>query len=212
MDVHLAGCPSCALEMKSARRLISALAEIEAPALPAGFEQRLHARLLNETEAMRQPATPARRRVSNRIGAWSRGFAAGLATCAVAGLALFFVVDRSTVPMATGVGGGKAIPAAFTGTHLSMGDDAVVNIRFDAARAVQGVRFSITLPEGVRAVVNGKLIDSASLTWTGDLSQGANRIPLKVRGVARGEWTVTATLEKGSARREKSIGVHVNGV
>jgi len=61
-------------------------------------------------------------------------------------------------------------------------------------------------------VVNGQLIESASLTWVGDLERGINHIPLKVRGVARGEWTVTATLEKGSARREKSIGVHVNGV
>lgn len=218
VDAHLAGCPACAAELKATWRMVSALAEVAPPQLPSGFEQRLRARLLNEADAMRaagadRPASKGRRlRFLASPGAWVRGFAAGLVTCAVAGMALVITLERSHVTVPAHVAP-AAVPAAMNaGTHLAMGGEAVVNIRFDAARAVQGVRFSITLPQGVRAVVNGELVDSASLTWTGDLKQGVNRIPLQVRGVARGEWTVTASLEKGNARKEQSLGVVVNGV
>lgn len=218
---HLAGCPECDARLVELRSLVGVLHELDRVALPEGFEARFARRL--EAEARVRPAVAAPRRT--RRAAWAGWFTfTGWPVRALAGAAvavvLFFAFYTSGpnrgpagMPGMPGAPGGRAVatsaPAGMP--HIDLGQDAVVRIWFDAAHDVGNVRFTLELPAGVRMVKDGRVVDSAYLTWEGELKAGRNMIPLHVRGVARGEWTVTAKVERDGAQRARSIGLNVDG-
>jgi len=102
---------------------------------------------------------------------------------------------------------GGATPVNYVG----LGGEATVRIWFEAREDVEGVKFTLELPPGVRMVQDGKVVESPSLTWEGSLKAGRNLIPLRVRGVASGQWTVTASVEKDGSRKERSYDLRVDG-
>lgn len=219
IKAHVDVCDGCAEALAITRELVHALGELDDVALPDGFSGRLSARLHQVAgEARRQPA---RRSFIQRllpIGRLLGGLPMRpLAGVAVAGLLVFafmfsvqhpdggHLVSTATTPV--------AMPVA-TGTqpvHVDMGNEATVRIWFEAARAIDNVRFTVQLPAGVRMVSNGKVVDTTTLTWEGSLEEGVNLIPLHVRGVVRGEWTVSASIEKGNVRKQRSVELLVNG-
>lgn len=218
---HVAACGDCDAALAQTRTLTGALAELDRVALPEGFAQRFSERLRAEAAARPAPRRTAAPRPARRRG-WVDWFSfgpwpvRGLAGVAVALLLVFafFAVGpehRMAGVMTPGGAAPQATPIAYR-TEIGLGRDAVVKIWFEASQDVDGVRFTLNLPPGVRAVQDGRLIDSPSLEWHGDLKAGPNRIELQVRGVAKGEWTVTASAEKGGVRKENSIGLHVDGV
>ncbi|MFQ5509596.1 MAG: anti-sigma factor family protein [Leptospirillia bacterium] len=218
---HLAGCSDCAHALEMTRIMLDTLHEEAEPQLPNGFSQRLSARLHQAADQVR--SAQAEVRPAPVKGWFDRLFSAsvlrpmgGVAAAVLVLVGAFLFTERSllgnvpsvSAPAATLVAmgsGATAVPVAY-------GSDAVVRIRFDAAQAVEGVRFSLELPPGVRMVADGRVVDSSMLRWQGNLAQGINVIPLHVRGVAQGEWTVTATIEKAGARKERSVGLLVSGV
>lgn len=222
VDAHLGGCASCARAMEMTRDLVAALGEVGDPPLPDGFAQRLSARLHQEAERM-QPA-PSRRARKMPRRTWAERLAPLMGPRPLAGIAVSLVLavaflnalrlPSGNMPALT-ADGPQAVAVSAAGTvqpvHMAYGNDAVVRIRFEAARPVEQVRFTLELPPGVRMVQDGKVIDAPVLTWEGRLEEGINQIPLHVRGVARGEWTVTASVEKGGVRKQRSIGLLVNG-
>jgi len=217
---HLETCQGCSEALAMTRELLSGLAELDDAVLPVGFSQRLSARLHQEAE--RIEGLPKARRPSPKTGWWGAliptswpvramgGVAAGFAA-----LALFFAGGPEAglhpatpgTEMVAGTAAHRVVPV-----HVNLGGDAEMRVWFESDRAVDNVRFSVALPPGVRMVNGGKLVDVGILTWEGQLKKGRNLIPLQVRGVARGEWTVSASVEKGGSRREQSIGLRVNGV
>jgi len=136
-----------------------------------------------------------------------------LAGAAVAVVLFFAFFTSGPQRGPVGMPGGRAVPVSAPAgmAHIDLGKDALVRIWFDAAQDVGNVRFTLELPAGVRMVKDGRVMDSASLTWEGELKAGRNMIPLHVRGVARGEWTVTAKVERDGAQRASSIGLNVDG-
>ena len=73
------------------------------------------------------------------------------------------------------------------------------------------VTFAIELPDGVRVVSDGQVVDLGRIEWEGSLAEGRNLLTIPVRGVARGEWSLKASIQSGGARREQSINLLVNG-
>jgi hypothetical protein len=222
---HLVACRDCDAALAQTRALTTALADLDRVELPEGFSRRFSERLRAEAATRPAPARAAAPRRARRAW-WTGGLSfgswpvRGLAGVAVAFLLVFaFLVvgpehrtpGPGVGPQAAGPGAGSVRPVDLR-NDIGMGQDAVVKIWFDASQDVQGVRFTLNLPPGVRMVQDGKVVDSPSLTWEGNLKAGRNLIPLQVRGVAKGEWTVTASVEKAGARKEKSIGLRVDGV
>lgn len=216
---HLARCAACDHALAETRDLVAALGHLDRVALPDGFEQRFSARL--HAEAAARPAVKAAGRAAARpwwsgwftFGNWPVRALAGVA----AGLLLFFAFHasgpRTIEQVATGIR--PAGPHAETVAQkpdLGLGQEAVVSIWFEASQDVDGVRFTLTLPDGVRMVQDGKVVNDPHVSWQGRLKAGRNLIPLHVRGVAKGEWTVTASMEKDGAYKEKSVGLRVDGV
>jgi anti-sigma factor RsiW len=215
---HLEGCAECARRLDELKALAGALHELDRVALPEGFEDRLARRLAAEPAPARpsRAAAPAKAPARAPWRAWLglTGWPVrGLAGAAVA-VALFLAFEArgphgvplpGTGPAAVPVSAPAVLP------HVGLGQEALVRIWFDAPRDVGNVRFTLDLPAGVRMVRDGKVVDSAQLTWEGELKAGRNVIPLHVRGVARGEWTVTAKVERDGAERASSIGLEVDG-
>ena len=92
-----------------------------------------------------------------------------------------------------------------------MNEDLVLRIWFDAREAVDQGQFHIELPEGIVLVENGQAKPVHQIQWVGNLKEGRNLIPLPIRAVSKGSWTVTVRIEKGLTRQEKSIELYVNG-
>ena len=217
MKAHLATCDACHEAMAMTRTLTSALADIDDIELPVGFSQRLSARLHQEA-ALIQQAGRIQPDIRPRKGWWSRLFPslpvkplAGVAAVAMLVVTVLLMQGVSLSP----VPGSQSASSANTSAvpvSMTMGGDAVVRVWFESEQAVDHVRFSLQLPPGVRMVSDGQVVDSATLTWEGKLQKGRNLIPLRVRGIAHGNWTVTASIEKGGARRAKSIDLQVSGI
>jgi anti-sigma factor RsiW len=209
IDAHLAGCAACADDLRLMRALLEALDGVPPPAPPAGYRERFSARLAAEPDLPRpRPGTGRPRRVRFRTGRnprWAKGATAAVAGVAAAGLVLAVLFSAPEPP------GPAPGPRAQAVAHIPQGGDAVVEIWFDAARAVDNVRFTVRLPDGVRLVSDGRMVAAAEFSWEGSLNAGPNVISLPVRGVARGEWTVTAGLHKGDGHKETSLPLVVNG-
>lgn len=216
---HLGACPECDGQLAQLRGLVGALHELDRVDLPEGFEFRFARRLGAEARRRPVPAAPAR-----AVRRWWAGWFtfSGWPVRALAGAAVAVVLFFAFYAPGPGPGVGTN-PAALPGTHampvsapaamphIDLGQDAQVRIWFDVPQDLSGVRFTLELPAGVRMVKDGRLVDSGYVTWEGDLKAGRNVIPLHVRGVARGEWTVTAKVERDGARRARSIGLNVDG-
>jgi anti-sigma factor RsiW len=209
IDAHLAGCAACADELRIMRALLNALEGVPPPVLPAGYRERFSARLAAEPDVPRpRPGTRRGRRSRSRTGRtpkWAKGATAAVAGVAAAGLVLAILFTAPERP------GPVPGPRAQAVAHIPQGGDAVVEIWFDAARAMDNVRFTVRLPDGVRLVSDGEPVTAAEFSWEGSLNAGPNVITLPVRGVARGEWTVTAGLHKGDGHKETSVALVVNG-
>lgn len=217
LRLHLDGCEGCAKALATTRELVGRLAEMDDVSLPAGFSQRVSARLHQEAEAIARES--ARRPAAPR--GWSGLFrplalpvkALAATTAGVAMLlAGFLMIDRQGPVPAARVAATAQPAAVAVPVSLGLGGHATVRIWFDSPQAVENVRFSLVLPPGLRMVSGGQVVESAALEWEGSLKQGRNLIPLQVRGVVSGDWTVTAAIEKGGARRERSIGLRVTGI
>jgi anti-sigma factor RsiW len=198
---HLAGCPACDQALAETRDLVAALGHLDRVDLPEGFGQRFSARL--HAEAAARPAVRAAGRAAARpwwagwftFGTWPARALAGVAAGLLLFLAFHAAGPDAARQVATGIQpAGPQAQAVALKPDVGLGKDVMVSIWFDASQDVDGVRFTLTLPDGVRMV------------------QDRNLIPLHVRGVAKGEWTVTASAEKGGAYKERSIGLRVDGV
>jgi hypothetical protein len=214
---HLDGCPDCGGRLSELRDLVGELHALDRVTLPEGFEARFARRL--EAEARVRPAVAAVPRRAADGAWWTRWFTfTGWPVRALAGAAVAVVLFFAFYPSGPGraplgPAGGRAVPvsAPAGAPHIDLGKDALVRIWFDADQDVGNVRFTLELPAGLRMVKDGRVVDSAHLTWEGELKAGRNVIPLHVRGVARGEWTVTAKVERDGAQRARSVGLNVDG-
>jgi len=220
---HLEGCPDCDGHLAQLRGLVTALHELDRVALPEGFEARFARRL--EAEARMRPVPAAPGRATSGRPWWAGWFTfSGWPVRTLAGAAVAVVLFFAFYAPGPGPGvGTNSAPVALPGTravpvsapaampHIDLGQDAQVRIWFDVPQDLSGVRFTVELPAGVRMVKDNRVVDSGYVTWEGDLKAGRNVIPLHVRGVARGEWTVTAKVERDGAQRARSIGLNVDG-
>lgn len=227
IKAHLDACEGCADALAVTRELVHALGEMDDVELPDGFARRLSARLYQAADEVQRatgdrPRRPERsalsRRLFSAIRSWGDLTVRPLAGVAVAGLLVFAFMFSAPHPdgqLASSTPGPVATPVSENGmqpVHVNMGGEATVRIWFEAARPIDNVRFTVQLPAGVRMVSDGKVVDTTTLTWEGSLEEGVNLVPLNVRGVAKGEWTVSASIEKGNARRQQSVGLLVDGV
>jgi len=212
VEAHLASCGPCRAAARVTGAMVAAMGSAVEPPLPEGFSDGLRARLAAlDTPRPARPASPAR---------WGsrRWPVPGLIGVAAAlGLALAFVLtapwQRSGTAPAPGPSDAPVPMTAAVGepVHVDLGGDAVAHIWFDAAEPIDGVRFTLEIPAGVRVMEGGEAVAVSTLSWEGSLAAGRNVIKLPLRGVARGTWTVTAKVEKDGDERAQTVGLVVNG-
>jgi hypothetical protein len=84
--------------------------------------------------------------------------------------------------------------------------DVAVNIGFDVAQNVEDVTFQIDLPEGLQFVDDKhQPLLAQSVSWKGSLKTGKTVVPIVVRGVQPGKWTIEAYVRKGPMLRKTTI-------
>jgi hypothetical protein len=199
VEAHLEDCGPCRDAARMTAAMVEAMGQVAEPALPEDFAAALRTGLAGARASRpARPVRPARpgRRLRPVLGL------AGMA--AVLALALAFVFGTPGQRPGTG-------PAAGEPVHVALGDEAVARIWFDAAEPIDGVRFTLELPAGVRVMDGGEAVAVSTLTWQGSLAAGRNVIRLPLKGVVRGAWTVTAKVEKDGHERAQTVGLIVNG-
>lgn len=193
LEAHLRDCGPCRDAARMTAAMVEAMGRVAEPTLPEGFAAALRSGL---SRAGASRPRRARRRLRPVLGL------AGVA--AVLALALAFVFGAPGHWSGTGPASGEPV-------HVALGDEAVAQIWFDAAEPIDGVRFTLELPPGVRVMDGGEAVAVSTLTWQGSLAAGRNVIRLPLKGVVRGAWTVTAKVEKDGHERARTVGLIVNG-
>jgi len=223
VEAHAAACGPCRNALAMSREMVAALAEVPAPELPDGYGDRFAARLealpAPRARAARPWRRPAGRPAFPALAGWGRalaGVAAGvLLTLAFVSYGTHFLAPGGAHLPVPSAGPGP-VPAATPvadrdAMHVPMGEDSTVRVFFDAARAVDHVTFAIELPDGVRVISDGRVVDLGRIEWEGALAEGRNVLTIPVRGVTRGAWSLKASIQRGGARREQSVDLLVNG-
>ncbi|MBI5746310.1 MAG: zf-HC2 domain-containing protein [Nitrospirae bacterium] len=223
---HLLSCNRCSRALDIMRQLINLCGQVGEEPIPAGFSTRLRDRLQEitpvtiPTDTIKGSTGQRRRqRIHQRIR-WTNRILPVLQparTWAMAGiLFLLFLIPIYYFAIKTEQSKGPTAVATYRAdmapVHVGLNEDTLVRIWFDARKPVEQVSFFLELPEGIAMVQDGQVVSERRLQWEGDLQSGRNLIPLTVRGVQRGEWRVTVLLEKGLARKEKSVDIKVNGI
>jgi anti-sigma factor ChrR (cupin superfamily) len=217
VDAHLADCADCRRELAEVRWVTELLHAVPAEPMPEELPSRVFAALAalpDEAPA----ATPAvatalpadETRAASQVLAnapvaaapWYKRFNWPSAVAgAVAAGALLFVwnVQNSTLPRIE-----TAVVAPNT--------DVAVNIGFDVASSVDDVTFQIDLPEGLKFVDDKhQPLLAQSVSWKGTLKEGKTVVPIVVRGVQPGKWTIEAYVRKGPMMRKTTIVMPVSG-
>lgn len=171
MQAHLDNCESCRHAVDAAREIQQALRAMPIPAPSEGFADRVM-RVAVERNAARHHR---------------RGFAVGFSSAIAAGLALWLVVGL--MPMQPDDG------SEVSEISIAVNEPREVTLAFNSARALEGAKISIQLPENVALVgYPGR----RTLEWETDLAEGENvlRLPVVATGVEGGQ--LVASLVHGN--------------
>jgi hypothetical protein len=94
-------------------------------------------------------------------------------------------------------------PAA--ATRVPASKVAVVRINLSTDVPVESALIRINLPEGLVFWADGAALPQRSFEWTQPLRSGDNDIPVAVRGLRPGHYTMTFTAQIGSERVEEDV-------
>jgi len=208
-EAHLSACEPCRSALDMTREMIAACERLEEEPVPVGFEARWRQRL-EAIAPSHRPATP---------WYWLRPFTPILRPVALGtvGAAVILLVavwlnpkdgrlDNPTTRQTA------SVPVLAEPVHVNLGQEHVLRIWFDAKEPVEDVRFLLELPQGIALVTDQGITPVPHVQWVGTLQAGRNLITIPVKGAERGRWTVTASIEKGSTRKERAIELLVNGI
>ncbi len=195
--------------MDMIRGMIVAYERLEEEPVPVGFEARWRQRL-EAIAPLNRPATPWH---------WLKPLAPALrpVALAAAGAAAILLVtmwlnpkegrlDNATTPQTA------SAPVLVEPVHVNLDQEHVLRVWFDAKERIEDVRFQLELPQGIALVTDQGITPAPKVQWVGTLQAGRNLITIPVKGAERGRWTVTASIEKGSTRKERAIELLVNGI
>jgi hypothetical protein len=189
---HIAGCTSCAQELRELRDTVALLRRVgQSEPLPAEFTASLHRRLA-ATPPPEKPLFSRLWGVLERLGLDSGprlGFSVSVA--GLLGVLLLSPVPprRASESATPAYAPEQEVAAAFRVPSRRV---AVVHLDFVADVPVDDVEFEVTLPSGLNFMEEGKPVAERTLQWRGSLAPGRNPIPLAVRGIKPGRYRVTA--------------------
>lgn len=178
LERHLAECSACRGALSRARDLQAALKAVSVPAMRAGFAQQAIKRAVKRDEHR-------------------RGFAAGFATAMVAGVAMLVAVGGFLPNL-------MQSNQPFTEIAIAVDQPHTVNLVFDSAHAMDSATLSIVLPDHVEVV---GFPGQRELIWQTSLQQGKNILPLPLKGLARSDGELLASIEQQG--RKKALRVHI---
>jgi anti-sigma factor RsiW len=207
-EAHLSACEPCRSAMDVTRGMIVAYERLEEEPVPVGFEARWRQRL--ETVApSNRPAAPWH--WLKPLAPALRPVALGAVGAAVILIAVWLNPKESRIDNATTPQTASA-PVLVEPVHVNLDQEHVLRVWFDAKERVEDVRFQLELPQGIALVTDQGMTPVSHVQWVGTLQAGRNLITIPVKGAERGRWTVTASIEKGSTRKERAIELLVNGI
>jgi hypothetical protein len=208
-EAHLSACEPCRSALDMTRGMIAAYERLDEEPVPVGFEVRWRQRL-EAVAPSNRPATPWH---------WLKPLAPTLRPVALwaAGAAVILLVAVWFNPKEGWLDNPKtrqtaSVPVLVEPVHVNLGQEHVLRIWFDAKERVEDVRFHLELPQGIALVTDQGMTPVHQVHWVGTLQAGRNLITIPVKGAERGRWTVTASIEKGSTRKERAIDLLVNGI
>jgi hypothetical protein len=214
LDAHMAECADCRRELEELRLVTELLHAVPAEPMPEMLPNRIFAALAALPDEAPQPATAgpimpviapqpegdrptvlAQAPVAAPAPWWKRMNLPSAMAGAVAAAALLFVWNIQS----------NQLPNIET-VAVQQNQDVAVNIGFDVAQNVEDVTFQVDLPEGLQFVDDKhQPLLAQSVSWKGSLKTGKTVVPIVVRGVQPGKWTIEAYVRKGPMLRKTTI-------
>jgi hypothetical protein len=90
-------------------------------------------------------------------------------------------------------------------TRVPTSKVAVVRVNLSADVPVETAHIRVSLPEGLVFWTDGAELPQRSFEWTQPLRSGDNDIPIAVRGLRPGRYTMTVTAQIGTERIEDEV-------
>ena len=217
---HLATCAACAQALRELEALQTALRELPAPALRAGFADAALAAATgragshagdpagHHTAPVRTPRAPRRRATSWRrprlwIGATVSAAAAAALAVMLWGVPTQTRVAPDAVPDVASLGGTDSQ----TPVRLALYEPRDIGLAIEAAQAMPGATLTISLQGGIDLVGFG---ERRELSWQTDLDAGTNMLSLPIIAHSLEEGTLTAHVEHGEQAQVISVRVRID--
>lgn len=177
-QAHIETCDDCRRAYERTRALIGALRTMPAPLPAPDFAARAIAE--------------ARRSEQRTVG---RGFWLGGGGALAAGLALW---------LAFGLVGPSQTAGTLPQVQIALGTPQNVDLAVNAEYAMERVRFTVSLPQGVELV---GMPGNRELSWEGRLRAGANLLSLPMLARGHVDGTLEAKVQFGD--KAKTYRVHI---
>lgn len=164
---HLGECPSCAQNYQDSKVIFEALQELEVPAAPNDFADRVIRNAIRN-----QP----HKRPANMLTYVASGIAASFV---VLFLLTFTLVDSSKTSGSS--------PIVLIGNEIK-----TVKLAIESARTVEGIKMTIYLSDNLE--ISG-YEEMKNISWETRLEKGTNVISLPISAIAQGDGKIKASVE-----------------
>lgn len=183
---HLAACPGCTRWLADLRLADSALKQVSAPQVPAGFESRMEKAIERELAKISDTSAAP---VWFRPRYWIPAFAAAAATIAIV-IAASLYFNR------------PCPAAAFSELGVAM------TVALNATESIKGADISLSLPSGIDLAGAKRNGTGRNLTWRQDLAAGRTDLSFGLVAFARGDHRVAVKVCKELECAAGTIIVH----
>lgn len=194
IEQHTLHCLNCREKLTDLKSIILSLNSLKEYPLPYYYNQRLHQKLLNESQ--QQSITSNIAFVRNIL----RPAAVGLLAIIIifSGYKLLFRDDTREVVLS---------PAKNT---LIKNQEGIFQITIKSAKEVKNITLEITLPESIWLTSDSvSTWSEQKIYWQGDLQEGENIICVFVRGTRKGDFNIKTRLMKESMEKRLDVPVTI---
>ncbi len=199
---HLETCPVCSRKAAEMRATLTTLRALEPPPLPAGFDDRLRARL--EAAGTPAPAAPSAKAPASSFGGAVAAPRRGTLPIVVGAVVAAGAIAAALLLTGGGRSRSQTLPAA--STALSMAAPSNLLLSFHADAAYKGCEIRIVAPPAVKLDGAGP---TGELVLVKDLAAGENEIAVTMHGETAGSYRLVAHARIGDRELSQDIYVTV---
>ena len=196
IDCHLSICHACSLELSKLKKTKELLNTSKKKVVPIGFEHELHLKLAQTSFEAQQKEYRFKPIFSN----------SKLKYTLTSILILLFIPAFLFIQYKKNQNQSFEQYAA---TTINLNQVSIFKFKINNTANTLNSSLNIELPNGIKFVRNGKIIDQKEINYNIDLDEGENIIAVYIIGIKPGKWSINTKIKNNNTVKKIKIPISV---